>query len=37
MACACVNAGKQRCPYCNEAVVNGWGTGRHNCQFGTCT
>lgn len=37
MACACVNAGKPRCAWCNEAVVNGFPIEKHNCQYGNCT
>ena len=37
MACACVSAGKEKCPWCKEAEAHGYATKDHNCQYGTCS
>lgn len=36
MACACVNAGRPKCPWCKEAEAHGYATKDHNCQWGAC-
>lgn len=37
MACACVNAGKPKCPWCKEAEVHHYKLSEHNCQYGNCS
>lgn len=38
MACACVNEGKPRCAWCNEAIAMGRKPSEHNCQwYGGCS
>lgn len=37
MACACVNAGKQKCAWCKEAEKMGRPPSGHSCQWGKCS
>lgn len=37
MACACTNAGQQKCLACKEAEYHGISTSRHSCQYGNCS